>query len=1283
MNMKKSHFRPLGVFALGLCFFAACTVMLTLPLGAQSTYGSIAGAVTDPTGAAIADAQVTLTNVGTSEKRVQSTGSDGLYTFVNLNPARYTIDVEKSGFKHVTRTEIVVDVAQSVRIDLTMQVGAVSQRVEVTGETPQLQSESSSLGQVVEERKANELPLNGRNVFNLISLAPSVVPQGSATGTPVGANPFGWGNYQVNGSFGNESAEYLDGQPLNIGYINLPVVIPTQDSIQEFKVQTSNLGADWGKFSGGVINLSTKSGTNSFHGVAYEYLRNKVLDANDFFLNKAGQKRPPFTQNQFGGNAGGPVIIPHLYDGRDKTFWFFSYEGFRLRVGTAFTTTVPDPKESNFVGGDFSSLCKTGFTGTPVNGIPTCADFVIDPTTGKKIFVDQVFDPCGGTVTTPVACPAYSGQPTPFMRNIIPAGRLNPTSLALLKFGLFPTANTAGTPGVIGNNFTTNNFTTATSGGGNQSQVVGRFDQNLGTNQHLFFRYTYWDVLDLPVDPLANGLCADRCAELYYSHAGAVGYTYALTPTMIAGVNASLSRFRYNRSPKNAGFDLTTIFWPAQYNSAVPSGARTPPTPCILNFADNITCTQGQSFIQDRNTQFNFSPNITLVRGRHTLKFGFQLEIGRDNYAQTNVGSGAFAFCGSGLPCFTSFSLADFMLGYADNPSSVENHFFGQAVVPALVAGQQIYRGFYGDDTYHLTSKLTLNLGLRYDLQGPWSERFNRQSFFDQTAQSWLANPSAATAGVVNGVVNAPGLPGLRGDVFLVSPGQRTNIPLDRTEVMPRVGFAYSFNPKTVIRGGYGIFFIPNYVSFGLNPNNDPVNDATTSYTGTTDGLHPIDTINTPFLPKIVPPIGRTLGTLGTQQYATQVVQSFAIAGGLVDHPAGYVQQWNLNIQRNLPWGLFASVAYVGSKGTHLELYDSEIDQLGDSFFAQAAPQCAAQSAAIAAYNAAHPGAPGVPFSTRCSGSPPPVVGAPTVNALQSVTNPFFDSSTGTVWALGSPTITAGQLNRPYPQYSSLRLAGQGNYDSTYHSLQLTVERRFAGAGSLLVAYTNSKLISDADTLTNWLEVATGSIQDHTNLKAERALSSQDVPQRLVISYVLDLPVGHGKRYLSDASGAKDKLVGGWGIDGVTVFQSGFPLVFSNSAPNYTTNFGAGSRPNFISGCNKASPLGSGRAKLGEWFNTACFTSPADFTFGNESRTDPTLRGSGVRNFDFSLFKRTRFGPDEKLGLEFRSEFFNLFNRTQFAPPNTSVGSSTFGVVNSTYPGTNPRLIQFGLKFVF
>src|SRR6266478_1758230 len=284
--MKKSRIQCLVKFALGVSLLVACIVMLSQPARAQSTYGTVTGSVVDASGAAIADAQVTLTNLGTSEKRTQSTGSDGLYSFVNLFPGKYKVD---------------------------------------------------------EEREATELPLNGRNIFNLAFVAPSVVPQGNSYGTPVGKNPFDFGNFQVGGSFGNQSAEYLDGQPLNIGYINLPLIIPTQDSIGEFKVQYNNVGPEWGKFSGGVINFSTKSGSNEWHGTAYEFLRNKVLNANQFFANAAGIKRSPFTQNQYGATLGGAAV-------KEKLFFFFSWESFALRQGTVFTTTVPTLAERGGAG---------------------------------------------------------------------------------------------------------------------------------------------------------------------------------------------------------------------------------------------------------------------------------------------------------------------------------------------------------------------------------------------------------------------------------------------------------------------------------------------------------------------------------------------------------------------------------------------------------------------------------------------------------------------------------------------------------------------------------------------------------------------------------------------------------------------------------------------------------------------------------------------------------------------------------------------------------------------
>jgi Carboxypeptidase regulatory-like domain len=1175
-------------------------VLFCAALSAQSTNASLTGRLTDPRKAVIAGATVTAINTGTGIHYQGLTNGTGTYYVSNLPPGRYRIEVEKLGFKAVIQSGVILHVQDALEVNFEMMLGSASESVTVEGVSPPLDTESSSVGTVVEQRKANELPLNGRNVFNLIVLAPSVIPQGSSSGTPVGVNPFGWGNYQVNGSFGNQSVEYLDGQPLNIGYINLPVLIPTQDSIQEFKVQTSNLGAEWGRFAGGVTNLSTKGGTNYFHGSAYEYLRNRIFNANDYFLNATGKPRPPWVQNQFGAEVGGPLRLPH-FNGRNRTFWFASYEGFRLRTGKPFTATVPTAAERN---GDFSAV-----------NIP-------------------IVDPCASVVNAQGACPGGTASPVPFSGDVIPANRINPTASALLR--LWPAANSTG---VVTASGTINNFNTVARTGGNQDQVVVRLDQDLTMRQRLFARVNGWRVQDLPTDPLQNGLCVDRCAEKYTTGALALGYNYNVNATTIFEFNASVSRFNYNRSPTNAGFDLTSIGWPAGYNTAVPAIMRTPPTPCVANFADSIMCTQGQSFIQDRNTQYNFSPGLTLMRSHHRFHFGLQLELGYDNYAQTNVASGAFDFCASGQACFSGVPFADFLLGYADNFSNFENHFFSQAVVPAFTAGKQTYRAFYFNDTWHPADKVAISLGLRYELQSPWTERFNRLTYFDPNAASYLNQDLPAGSRMVNG------------DVFLLPSGTRSNLPLPKDNLAPRLGLAYSVTPKTVLRSGYGIFWVPNYVSFALNPNNDMVNAASTTYTGTVDGTHPYNTISLPFPNGISPPPGRSLGILGTQQFLTQVVQSITeVDKG--HHPNGYVQQWNMSVERELPGAFFVSAAYVGSKGTHLEQYSQQVNQISDALLAQAATQYAAG-------------------------------GKSAVALLQSVPNPFFVN--GQALALTASTTTAGQLLRPYPQYTGVELAGQGSFSSTYHSLQLTARRRFAGGGSLSVAYTNSKLISNTDTLTSWLEPGVGGIQDNNNLGAERSLSSQDVPQRLVISYVLDLPFGQGRRYLQNASSLLNAFVGGWGIDGVTALQRGFPLVFANGQANDATLFGAGSRPNFVPGC-PAAYSGRGSRRLQSWFNTACFSAPTDFTFGDESRVDHALRADGVNDSDFALFKRFPLGREASAGIEFRVEFFNVFNRTQFAPPNTiccTANNANFGAITSTAQGTNPRLVQFALKLFF
>ncbi len=1189
----------------------------------QSTFGAISGTVTDPSGASITDAQVTLTSLGTGEKRTQPTNGDGIYQFVNIIPGNYRIDVEKQGFKKTTQTLIQIQVNQSVKIDFPMAIGQATESVEVSSEVPLLQAETSSLGQVVEERKANELPLNGRNIFNLITISPAAVAQGGSGGTPVGQNPFSWGNYQVGGSFANQSAEYLDGQPLNIGYINLPIIIPIQDSVGEFKVQYSNLGPEFGKFSGSILNFSTKSGTNKYHGELYEYLRNKVLNSNEYFYKQselaAGKTNtpPPYAQNQYGFNFGGPVV-------KDKVFFFVSWEQFRLRTGGVVTTTVPT---AAFRQGDFSSLLPS---------VQLYDPYTADPTTGVR---------------------------QPYARNQVPQAEWSKAATTLWDKYYSPVA--------VNGAFAPNNFTSASSTGGNTNQFVGRGDWNVNSSTRIFGRFSYSGLLDLPTNPLGTGLCQDRCAEDYHTKALAVDINHTFSPTVIGDLNLSGSRFIYLRAPILSGYDLTQLGWPSGYNDVVPSALRTPPTPAFP-FPGDIGKSQGNSAIGDHNTQWNVSPSLTVIRGKHTFQFGGQWELGLDNYYQTNIASGAFGFLGSwtAQSSFNTvgaggFPFADFLLGLPQaGPSTFVNQTEGSAQVPALTAGRQTYRAFYGGDTWHVNNKLTLNLGLRYELQGPWSDRYNRLSYF---------NPTVTNA-TVTGCNGTPGSPCL-GDALLVGNGintGRTNIPLDTKEFSPRLGFAYSWDQKTVIRGGYGVFFIPNYISFGLNPDNDIINLATTPFlAGLNHGLYPTATLDAsncalngttfaaftcstagPFgAAGILPPPGRQGNT------SAFVANSGGPTLAPYNNPKpGYVEQYNLDIQRDLGGGYFVDVAYAGSHGVHLQQYSTNINQIGDSYIAQAAAQAAA-------------------------GLTPTIA---TSFAAAGLNNPISSPNP----AVTGNAVNQGQLLRPYPQYPGLNLAGYGCCGSTYNSLQATLTKRFNGGGTLLVAYTNSKLLTNTDTLTSWLEGSTGGVgqvQDWNNLNGERSLSSQDVSQRLVISYVLDLPFGHGKRFLSGLSGISDKMVSGWGVDGVSTFQKGFPLKITwagASTPLENAGLGVSNiRPNVVSGCSK-----QGTRSLNEWFNTSCFAAPPDWGFGTESRVDSTLRADGISNFDFAIFKRTTFA--ERYGLEFRTEFFNLFNAPQFGFPGTGFnGTATgannngFGQVSSTV--NNPRLIQFALKFVF
>ncbi len=1141
---------------------------------AQTFYGSIVGTVNDSSGAAVAQAAVNLVNTGTADRRTGRTDGDGNYQFVNLPPGQYRVEVERQGFRRLVRENVTVEVQSVVRIDAALQVGDVNQVIEVNEQTPLLQTENASLGQVVEARKVLEMPLNGRNVFSLVALVPGVVPGGQSSQTPTGANPFAWANFQIGGGQANQSASYIDGAPNNSSYVNHTMLVPTQDAVQEFRVQTNNLGPEFGRLAGGVINLSTKSGTNAYHGSAYEYLRNRSLNANTFFNNRAGVSRPAFSQNQFGANLGGPIR-------KDKTFFFGSYEGFRLRQGQSYVFSVPTDAMR---AGNFADYRNASGAMIPI----------YDPlTTCGRI---------GNAACATNAAGAEVISRTPFPGNIIPTNRID--KAATVMTGLWGRANSPGLPFTAVNNFTAN-----ASVGGDQNQYNSRVDHTVSDKQRVFVRYTYWSNLNLPIDPYNTKTCVDRCTESMNTNQAVFGDTYSLNPTTFLDLRLSFTRFSYDRTALTAGYDLTQLGWPAALNNAV--AVRVQPIPIVTGYNGVFGTSGTGSTIVARNDVYSLSPNITKIMGKHTLKFGGEWRRNTHNYYQQNNPSGSFNFdalmtsVNPLAAAGTGNGFASFLLGMGSGGGLTHNNF---------VAGQMIYRAFYLGDQMQVNSKLTLNFGVRLEQMGPWSERYDRLVVLLPNADNELNGRGGLNFKGRFGLVNTPDSP------------SRNNNAL-RNVFSPRFGLAYRLNNKTVVRTGYGIFFLPNDVAFNTAPNIDIANAYTTPYLGTTDGsITPADRLSNPFPNGIVAAPGRNANI-------QKLFYGQGVSAPLYNDPRAYTQQWNFDIQRELVGGMVVDVAYAGSKGTHLPGPNQALNQLPESFLSQGA------------------------------------------SLLQQVPNPFFGQVQ--LGALAQPNVVRAQLLRPYPQYSGFNLVAPMNRNSIYHSAQVKVEKRFAKGASILGSYTFAKLISDTDTLTAWLEPGGGlGVQNWYNLHAERSVALYDVPHRAVISFIYDLPFGKGKSFLANTNGFVQRAVGGWGINGISTFQSGNPLNMS-MAVNTSNSQGGGQRPNSTG--VSANLTGSAQSRLNKWFDTSAFTATPAFQFGNVARTLTDVRSQGIANYNFTVFKNTEI--TERVGLQFRMEVFNLFNRVQFAYPGTALGNPQFGVVSGQY--NDPRLIQFALKLVF
>jgi hypothetical protein len=1137
---------------LSLFTLAAC-------LNAQTTTGGISGTVSDAAQAAVASAQVTLTRTDTNEVRTTTTDQSGSFEFTAVQPGAYAVQVSQPGFKAAIQN-IELRVQQFAKLDFSLQVGQASEKVVVTGQAELLDTETSSLGQVVENQEVTELPLNGRNALTFVELTPGVRIQNLFGQNLATTNWTGWGNFSINGGLSNSNEVLVDGGPVTMAELNDVVYIPPVDATREFRIQTDNYSAEFGRSAGGVVNISIKNGSNAFHGNVYEFLRNRVLDANDYFQNQAGQPRPALTYNQWGGSIGGPII-------KDKTFFFINLESFRQRQGTALTATVPTLAQR---AGDFSQTFNSG--GSLIS--------IADPLT---------------TTTNPDG--TYSRQL--FAGNVIPANRINPVALNIMN-ALWPKPNAAG------QTYTNvNNFATSASVASDSDQGVIRVDQTVGQKWKLFG--TYADQYYTPgiFDPFHNKTTtSDLGADLKKIHYVVISATAIFNPTLIAELHTAFLRFNLDRVPPSLGYDLASLGFPQSLISQLQY--KTFPTIQVAGVQALSNTTS--SVIPRTSNDWSESGSVTKIKGEHTIKAGAQYRVLQLNDLQNNTPTPQFNFDGtftSNNPLTTTptsgVGFATFLLGYPNSSTSV-------STVDSL-ATQRWYWAFFAQDDWKLKKNLVLNLGMQYSLDSSTTERHNRQAWFNPTAV-----PSIAVA-----------LP-LHGGLEFATPSQRTPVDLNTHQWGPRVGFAYSLRPSTVVRGGYGIYWLPNNLETPNTGQGAPAWSVNTPFVSSLNGgITPFNNLSNPYPNGLLVPPGSAQGL------NTLIGQSIGVllrkAKG-----AGYMQSWNFNIQHDFTHDFVVDIAYAGTKGTHLPL-DFGLNQLPDQYLS---------------------------LGTALN---------------EQVPNPFYGQvTTGT---LAQPTVSRGQLLVPYPQFTGVTVDADPLGSSTYHSMQLKVTKRFSH--SLLSAiYVISKSLGDSEERAAWNDTGQYGYMDNYNPRLDKSLAAFDTPQRFVFQYNLQLPLGHGETYLANL-GKFDRLVSGWEATGIYTAQSGIPIGFT-TATNNTHSYGGGSRPNVVAGCKKAIS-GSAQARLNEWFNTACFTQPPPFTFGDENRNDPTLRSDGVNNIDAGFFKNNYFGHDDRFNLQFRSEFFNLFNRVQFAAPDAILGDPQFGVVSGD--ANNPRLIQFALKFVF
>ncbi len=1066
----------------------------TVPLGAQSL-ARLSGTVMDNSGAVVAGAKVTARNIATGVSNEATTNASGVYLFPFLPPAEYEVECQVQGFKKAVRGGVVLETATTRSLDFALEVGAVSETVEVNATVPLLESETSSVGQFIERTTVLNMPLESRRTAGLVKLMGMVVfrDESGAEQVPL---------FSMAGGRSQNQIWVLDGGNVQNTTLGVPQLQlnPPAESLQEFKAEANNYSAEFGRTGGGLIQMTTRSGTNEFHGAAYEFLRNQALDTRTFFA----PRKAPLRYNIFGASAGGPIR-------RDKTFFFANYEGARRRDGsTVANTIVPHPAE---VTGNFSA--RTNFR-------------LLDPLNNQ-----------------------------PFAGNILPQSRIDAAGRAFAS--LYPAPNIASDP----TRAPAVNYIVNVSDKLTQDMGTLKVDHNIGSADRISGRYTIIKAEQQLAAVYPNAFADFRGGPREHRIHNVVG-------TWIHSFSAAfLNEFRYNYatrryltrtlgtdSRKNGEIGLRGVS-ADDFAQIVPTGQS------------NLGATPVER-IQRPILTHQWVNNLTVIRGNHSLKFGgeWRYSSNKDLFRPTVNGSFNFSDRATGS------GLASLLLGHVTGAA------YNQ--VDPLVARTD-YFGLFLQDDWKVTKNLTLNLGLRWEMDTPrWEKLDNRQS-------SFAIEP-------VNPVSGRPGI------VTFSGRDGRSKYAhnFDKNNVSPRFGFAYKAPRGTVIRGGYAIAYNGEYngatanpliAGFSLNGSFNSIDGGFTRAFALSDGM-----------PSIArEPLGPGFGAVAVgaaPRFSPDFLQQ--------NHVNAYSHQYNFTIQKELPGNMLYEAAYVANLSHKLGGPNLNINQI------------------------------------------------PLVN--------------------GRGPAAQSQAARPFPHFNNVTLLFPPWGNSTYHALNMKVEKRYSRGLNFLANYTWSKFLDDVEA-NNELAGAEGNGYTHIELRRlDKSYSGNDVRHRLIASSVYELPIGKG-RAVNLAHPVANAIAGGWSIGAIAELRAGAPWGVVEQT-NTSNTYSASQRPNLT--CDPTLDSGRSRAdRLGQYFNTSCFSAPGAGIFGNAARN--LGFGPGYVGIDASITKRWSFG--ERYGVSFRTDIYNVPNRPNFAVPATVRGRGDFGRVNSTI-GTG-RQLQLSMRFDF